>query len=178
VHPDVPLFLTAWGTFPNSPLTTGFQFPTENLGHLGDVHSPARCYTWAKTLVLHEAPPSQRGAKVIEELIRPSDKRRRPLWWALFALLVLGSAVLLAISSGRARAATTFTVNSTGDEREPAASRGDGVCDCDPSATGLQCTLRAAIQEANALSGADTIEFNIGGTGALKTISLPLCCPS
>jgi CSLREA domain-containing protein len=122
-------------------------------------------------LVLDEAPPGQRGAKVIKEMIQPSATRRS-LWWALLALLVLGGAVVLAaLSSGSAEAAITFTVNSTGDQGEPAASRGDGLCDWDAATTGPQCTLRAAIQEANATSGADTIEFNIGGTGGLKTIS-------
>ena len=59
----------------------------------------------------------------------------------------------------------TLTVNSTGDasDRNP----GDLICDIslDP---GNQCTLRAAIEEANAFSGNPTphrIEFNIPGTG-------------
>jgi CSLREA domain-containing protein len=52
-----------------------------------------------------------------------------------------------------------ITVNSTGDGAD--FNPGDGVCadiNCD-------CTLRAAIQEANALSGHDTICFNIAGAG-------------
>lgn len=51
--------------------------------------------------------------------------------------------------------AATFTVDSTGDEVD--LSPGNGIC-----ATSLgTCTLRAAIQEANALAGADNIHFNI-----------------
>ncbi|HEV3470251.1 MAG TPA: C25 family cysteine peptidase [Pyrinomonadaceae bacterium] len=58
--------------------------------------------------------------------------------------------------------ASTFVVNSTGDSSD--LSPGDGVC-----ATGslvgtppvVECTLRAAIQEANAVASADTIEFLI-----------------
>jgi|GEM_PF-3162244 len=52
--------------------------------------------------------------------------------------------------------AATFTVNSTADQ--PDANPGNGVC---ASGTGA-CTLRAAIQEANALPGADTINLPAG----------------
>ncbi len=51
-------------------------------------------------------------------------------------------------------------VNSTGDESD--INPGDGICltaNCD-------CTLRAAIEEANALSGKDTICFNIPASDA------------
>jgi CSLREA domain-containing protein len=54
-------------------------------------------------------------------------------------------------------AATTFTVTSTGDTADN--NPGNGVCD---DGTGL-CTLRAAIQEANAAAGADTINFALVG---------------
>jgi CSLREA domain-containing protein len=47
--------------------------------------------------------------------------------------------------------AATFTVNSTADAVD--ARPGDGIC---ATATGA-CTLRAAIQETNALPGADTV---------------------
>ena len=56
----------------------------------------------------------------------------------------------------------TFVVDSTGDGVD--ISHGDGVC-----SDGSGCTLRAAIQEANALAGADTIEFGIS-TGGVQTI--------
>lgn len=52
--------------------------------------------------------------------------------------------------------AATFTVNSTIDAVD--ASPGNGVC----RTSGGVCTLRAAIQEANATSGADTIEIPAG----------------
>ena len=54
---------------------------------------------------------------------------------------------------------STFTVNETGDQVD--FSAGDGVCDHDNVTPGSQCTWRAAIQEANALAGADNIFFNI-----------------
>ncbi len=54
----------------------------------------------------------------------------------------------------------TLTVNSTGDERDQ--NRGDGLC---ATASGV-CTLRAAIDEANALDGKENIYFNIPLTDA------------
>jgi uncharacterized repeat protein (TIGR01451 family)/CSLREA domain-containing protein len=68
--------------------------------------------------------------------------------------------------------AATLTVNSlldTGDDNP-----GDGVCDDGAG----NCTLRAAIEEANALFGLDTINFSVGSglitftpTSALPTIT-------
>ena len=70
----------------------------------------------------------------------------------------------------------TFTVNSTGDAQDADGVSGqfDGIC-----STGVtlpnseaECTLRAAMQEANASIGVkDVIVFNIGG-GGLQTISV------
>ncbi len=53
-------------------------------------------------------------------------------------------------------AAATFTVDSTDDDKD--LNPGDGVC----TSGGPGCTLRAAIQEANALVGVDSIHFAIG----------------
>jgi CSLREA domain-containing protein len=80
--------------------------------------------------------------------------RRRGLGWrglrVRVALLLLGSVTLAQ--------AATFTVDSTADT--PDANPGNGVC---ATAAGT-CTLRAAIMEANALAGVDTIGFNATGT--------------
>lgn len=69
--------------------------------------------------------------------------------------------------------ALTLTVNTLGDQAD--ASVGNGVCDVDIGTSGAQCTLRAAIQEANAVFGADTIGFSMTGTinltGALPTLA-------
>jgi parallel beta-helix repeat protein len=54
----------------------------------------------------------------------------------------------------------TFTVNNTGDGAD--ASLADGICQT--STTG-QCTFRAAIQQANASTGKNIINFNISGAG-------------
>ena len=86
--------------------------------------------------------------------------------------LLLVCAFVLALFPAWAAHAATLTVNSTGDAAD--ANTGDGFCD----AVGGGCTLRAAIQQANALPGADTIEFlidsgpqTISPLSALPTIS-------
>jgi CSLREA domain-containing protein len=74
--------------------------------------------------------------------------------WGGGALLLLTMLVLV-----RLALAATFTVNHNGDA--PDNNAGDGVC---ATSTGV-CTLRAAIQEANATSGPHTINFNLPGCG-------------
>jgi hypothetical protein len=86
----------------------------------------------------------------------------------LVALVALLGGLLLALSSGPADAAATFTVNRTGDAPDRRIS--DAVCDISRD-RGEQCTLRAAIEESNDTPGADTIKFDIGGTTSVKTIS-------
>ncbi|MBK6742434.1 MAG: right-handed parallel beta-helix repeat-containing protein [Hydrogenophilales bacterium] len=81
-------------------------------------------------------------------------------------LLVALAAAFLSLPAG----AATFTVNNAGDAAD--ATPGDGNC----ATAGAVCTLRAAIEEANALAGADNIHFNIVGGGAVtisKTTDLP-----
>src|SRR5687767_13513892 len=66
-------------------------------------------------------------------------------------------------------AGLTFTVNSTADP-------GSGTCDA------TECTLREAMDAANAAPGLDTIDFNIPGAGphtitpasAFPTITTPV----
>lgn len=70
-----------------------------------------------------------------------------------------------------ASAALTFTVDSTGDSAD--ASIGNGAC----ATSGGVCTLRAAIAEANAHAGPDTIAFNIAGSG-VQTIQLGNALPT
>ena len=55
----------------------------------------------------------------------------------------------------------TIVVNTTGDGDNVDANTG---CDADAATPGEQCTLRAAIQRANALAGDDAITFNIPAT--------------
>ena len=86
---------------------------------------------------------------------------------ALISLRAAAAVALLLsllVAAGPALSApTTFTVNSTSDEGDGAL---DGACDSDASASGDQCTLRAAIQEANDTTDSDTIDFGIPGTDA------------
>jgi trimeric autotransporter adhesin len=77
-----------------------------------------------------------------------------------FFVLALVVVVSIGVLAAKPAHATTFTVNSTGDEADK--SPGDGVCQI---TTADQCTLRAAIEESNAFAGADTIAFNISGNG-------------
>ncbi|MFV9503269.1 MAG: PxKF domain-containing protein [Oscillochloridaceae bacterium umkhey_bin13] len=65
--------------------------------------------------------------------------------------------------------ATNFTVNSTGDGGD--ADLLDGICQ---TATLGECTLRAAIEQSNALAGANTIDFNIAGVGVQTITPLTL----
>jgi predicted outer membrane repeat protein len=89
--------------------------------------------------------------------------RRHPL------LLVLAVLPQLVAPAAPVHAAT-FTVNSALDEaRNPAAPA--GVCQSTPS--GL-CTLRTAIQTANALAGADVITLPAGPTYALTLGTLTI----
>ena len=75
--------------------------------------------------------------------------------------IVIASLVLaLVLMTVRPVNALAFTVNSTGDAED--VSQGDGVCE---TRTPGECTLRAAIMEANSSPGTDTISFNIPGEG-------------
>ncbi len=55
-----------------------------------------------------------------------------------------------------------ISVNDAGDTTD--ANPGDGFCDSDLGTPGNQCTLRGAIEEANARSGPDSISFNLPPT--------------
>ena len=80
-------------------------------------------------------------------------------WTALVTLL-------LAASTAHA---ATFTVNSQADVYDD--NPGDGTCHAYLGLPGV-CTLRAAIQEANALPGADIIYLSAGQTYALTRSGL------
>lgn len=56
--------------------------------------------------------------------------------------------------------ALELEANVLADIADP--SPGDGICDVDPAAEGEQCTLRAAIQTANALEGPDVVQLVAG----------------
>jgi len=84
----------------------------------------------------------------------------------LRTLASLATMAMLMIPSSAA-AATTFVVNSTADNAD--ANAGNGQC----LTVGGVCTVRAALQEANALAGADTVSIPAGTyqTGATLPVS-------
>jgi len=71
-------------------------------------------------------------------------------WRVRFCRLIAWAALSLAAAAGHA---ATFVVNTTADTAD--AVPGDGRCED----SGLACSLRAAVQEANALAGPDTIQL-------------------
>ena len=102
----------------------------------------------------------------IRDLIGSIEKMKA-LAAGLLAAAMMAAGML---ASAPAHAATTFTVNDIRDSPD-ASTATSSTCDIDVFSVGDQCTLRAAIQQANATSGADTINFNIAGSG-VKTISV------
>jgi CSLREA domain-containing protein len=97
----------------------------------------------------------------------PTVGRVKDLHFALAVSLLIAAAAM-AVGAGPARGAATFTVNKIGDAAD--LNLTNAKCDVSTKA-GNQCTLRAAIQEANDTPGADTINFNIAGTATTKVIT-------
>jgi CSLREA domain-containing protein len=100
---------------------------------------------------------SMNRTETIMEMERSAGRTRKYLAAGFLVVAMLAGGLAPAVP---ADASTTFTVTSTADTGDDTP---DGTCD--------QCTLREAIQEANALPEADTIEFNIPGTG-VKSIAV------
>src|SRR5215217_5514 len=83
--------------------------------------------------------------------------RARIFAFFVLALVIVASIGVLAAKPAHAK---TFIVNSIDDEADK--TPGNGLCQI---TSADQCTLRAAIEEANASAGADTINFAIPGAG-------------
>ncbi len=85
-----------------------------------------------------------------------------------FSILIILTLLLAQFGLRSVAAAANFTVNSTADGVD--AHIGDGICE---TANAGECTLRAAIQEANSDENSgevpDEIDFNISGEG-IQTI--------
>jgi CSLREA domain-containing protein len=91
---------------------------------------------------------------------------------ALAAGLLLAAIAVTSLlpAAPRAHAADTFIVDQTADASD--INVGDGDCDVSSSGLGFNCSLRAAIQEANANPGPDVIRFLIqDGTSEVKTLN-------
>ena len=94
---------------------------------------------------------------------KKSQSRRRRYSYTTLAVLALTALGAAGLHQPAAQAAAAFAVNSTGDGAD--SNTGDNVCDDGAG----NCTLRAAIQQANATPGADTITFTVTGTIHLAT---------
>jgi len=70
------------------------------------------------------------------------------------------SALVLALLVSVPVVAATFTVNATDDRID--ADPSDGACDADLATAGEQCTLRAALQQANVNADLDAIMLPAG----------------
>jgi hypothetical protein len=81
--------------------------------------------------------------------------------------LALTLAVALFAFPATPASAVTFDVNRTGDLSDAVLN---GTCDVNVVVAGNQCTLRAAIEEANGTAALDNITFSISG-GGVRTIS-------
>ena len=66
------------------------------------------------------------------------------------------------------RVLATFTVTDLGDTSD--ANAGDGTC----ADAGGNCTLRAALEEANALAGDDNVDFSVAGSILLSNGALEI----
>jgi hypothetical protein len=105
----------------------------------------------------------------INHLFTETKRTRRALALLCGLVMMVCALLLLGLQAVKpAHAATIFTVNSTGDAGD--ADTTDDICDSDAGTANEQCTLRAAIQQANATSGPDEIHFSIPGSG-VHTIS-------
>lgn len=102
--------------------------------------------------------PLSRLYQIVSSGLRQDALVTRRLFSAPLLLSVLAAALMLGLlaMAVAGRADTTFTVDSTGDAVDVAP--GDGAC----ATAGGSCTLRAAIQETNALPGTDAIFLPAG----------------
>jgi predicted outer membrane repeat protein len=93
----------------------------------------------------------------------------------LVRAVLVASAALVPAPCALAGTPTVYTVNTFLDLPD-ATPLGDGVVDADPETEGEQVTLRGAIQDANALPGADEIllpegEFQLTRKGAFEDLA-------
>jgi parallel beta-helix repeat protein len=97
--------------------------------------------------------------------------RMRTARVVLLSLAVSGALAPLTGPASVLAGSATFVVNRTGDGSDM--NLADTKCDTSTT-TGNQCSLRAAIQEANDTPGSDTINFNITSASKVIQPSSPL----
>jgi hypothetical protein len=103
------------------------------------------------------------------------------MWMGRATILTAGLLVLIGLLlTAKSAHAETFTVNSKQDFND--INHGDGVCYTIDVVLLSPCTLRGAIQEANAFAGPDIIDFDIPLSGVqtikpnsqLPTVTAPV----
>lgn len=109
-----------------------------------------------------------RSGPTVKSVFSKAMSGQRATTLSLWLLALLVAVSIGVLGATKLAYAKTFTVNSTEDFSD--IDPGDGICDTLSPVLLNPCTLRAAIQEANKFSGADTIAFDISGAG-VKTIS-------
>jgi hypothetical protein len=97
------------------------------------------------------------------QMMKTETTKNTNHYFRVLVVLAMLASMLLVLSARPTHASTTFTVNQTSDASDE--NLADGVCDINSLVSGDQCTLRATIEQANATSGADTINFNLFGSG-------------
>ncbi|MFN0070295.1 MAG: choice-of-anchor Q domain-containing protein [Chloroflexota bacterium] len=102
------------------------------------------------------APLGASDSKKCKKLLKDWNKKPKA---STLTKLIKNECDLPANQSVTLTAGTVFTVNSQSDERDR--DPGDGICEANSRGSN-QCTLRAAIMEANARGGQDTINIPSG----------------
>lgn len=97
--------------------------------------------------------PDSNAAEILPTCFMPKTKRA-----AFLANAVLLMLLSLFLTAGTARA-DSYTVNMNTDAGDK--NMGDNVCDSDLATPGEQCTLRAAVEEADFSSNLDFIGFSL-----------------
>lgn len=96
-------------------------------------------------------------------------QRTRLATAGLLSLLTAATGAV-ALPTAVAAGGSVFRVNVAGDGAD--ADLGDGICDTTPNPSTTKCTLRAAIQNANAAPDPSEIRFKITtGASSIKTIT-------
>src|SRR5439155_16896390 len=109
------------------------------------------------------------GTRVVQDSQQTTDSSRWGTWWAKVPPNGPVPSPTPTPTPTPTLCPTVFTVSDNGDASDSAV--GNGVC---ATAAGV-CTLRAAIQEANALNTCGTIDVNFNSIGAavFLTTALP-----
>jgi hypothetical protein len=135
--------------------------------------NPTDLYCERHQLLVGQAKSARLARKARIKKTQPRRKSSRAvrLVVSLIVTALMAVGLVWVGASGPARASTTFTVNTTADFPDALLDDTVNVCDANISLQGKQCTLRAAIEEANHTVGTDAIHFNMPASG-VQTIDV------